>query len=237
MRALLSFAFILSLTFAAAAQTPFTDNPGEFFGKAMKEINPRHSNWILKTAEKVVDKNADALEGMAMSYMAEGNIGYNSVQPVALLLMMQCAANAEAASKIAEGRLTALHKQRQQYEAIIPLLNNKRNPPGRQLLDSLHRLSRITQQLRLQATNPRAANKPVSTDSVKVATTAKPGATEIDAAVQLAKAELGLLKEASEVTALRLQELTDKRSNIAVAAGNLQRQITETAESVIVNLK
>jgi hypothetical protein len=126
---------------------------------------------------------------------------------------------------------------------MLLLLTNKKKPADRLLLDSLHRLSRITQLLRMQVANQRTMKSPVNipaqnaADSVKAAPAAKPGAAEIDAAAKLVQSELTLLKEASETTALRLQELTGKRSNMTFASNNLLKQITETMEEVIKNLK
>ncbi|MEO6611308.1 MAG: hypothetical protein ABIT05_04220 [Chitinophagaceae bacterium] len=218
------FLSFLFLSFIAIAQKTDTIATHAFYKKAMSQINSKHINWVKSSAKLVVKDNLSEsdVRNMASKYGSMGSLGAMDIEALVSLIMMQLAKDAQDDLKALMEQMKKNYEQKKKIRDILARIKKERNQTLlRAQLDSYYLLIR-----------KRPSGTVVKGESTKPVTK-----EEIDELVSKMSDESDSLSEQGEQQQLRMQLVMDRMTKADEAASNALKKFSETANSIIQNLK
>lgn len=233
---------LMLLPFSVLAQEEYSASPEAeaFFNSAMSQINAKHVRWINSAAKETNEKNLSPDEVIAKSraYGIIGGMQGQDIEAIAFLVLMQASKSAQEDLKAIMAQVKAINDQKEKLRSASALLKSNQNIT-RIRLDSLKSISGQTQVIQKQ--NNLRNVQPVRTvalDSIKPVRANTPvSRTEITATTDKIKRDLDSMSEMGEMESLRLQMAMDRMSKMMSTLSNLLKKISDTASSIIQNLK
>jgi hypothetical protein len=212
-----------------------------FFNSAMSQINSRHVAWIKNTAREMNARNlpSDSALSKARTYGFLGSMNGQDIEAIAFLVLMQAAKSAQEDLKAIMAHVKAINDQKASVRQVMNIMNDPKQSFTRIKLDSIKSISNQTQVIQKQNNHRNIQPvRMVALDSTKPvrANTAVTRA-EIDATRDKLKNDLDSMSEMGEMESLRLQMGMDRLSKMMSTLSNILKKISDTANSIIQNLK
>ena len=235
---------LMLLPFSIAAQEENSASPEAeaFFASAMAQINERHVTWIKSTATEVNEKKLSDDDVMAKTkrYAAVlGNLKTPDIEAIVFLVLMQASKSAQEDLKAIMAQVKAINSQKSKLREVMSMINDSKQSFTRVRLDSIKSISAQTQLLQRQ-NNPGIIQPVRATgqDSIKtVRVTRAVSQAEINTTKDKIRSDLDSMSEMGEMESLRLQMAMDRMSKMMSTLSNLLKKISDTANSIIQNLK
>ncbi|MEO7924564.1 MAG: hypothetical protein ABIR30_12860 [Chitinophagaceae bacterium] len=190
----------------------------------MSQINPKHINWVKSSAKLVVKDNLSEsdVRNMASEYGSMGSLGAMDIEALVSLIMMQLAKDAQDDLKAFMEQMKKNYEQKKKLSDILARIKNERNQTLlRAQLDSYYLLIR-----------KQPSGVPINGESTKPVTK-----EEIDELIRKMNEEKISLSEMGEELQLKIQLYMDRMTKADEAASNALKKFSETANSIIQNLK
>lgn len=228
----LPLAGLLILSLMASAQSQPSPEAEAFFTKAMSEINAKHVRWINSTAKETNEKNLSTEDIMnkSRSYGVLGAMNGQDIEALAFLVLMQASKSAQEDLKAIMAKVKSINNQKAKQRELLSGMQ-KENTMSAIQLDSFKLMSSRTKALQ-KGSNPDTI-KFVRSGSVR-RTISK---TDMDIMAGQIKNDLDSMSEMGEMESLRLQMSMDRMSKMMSTLSNLLKKISDTAQSIIQNLK
>ena len=235
MKTLLAFLFcsLFFTPFNATAQNEPSPEAEAFYKKAMAEINAKHVRWIKTTAAEVNEKKLSEADVMTQSksYGALSNLNTQDIEAIAFLVLMQASKSAQEDLKAIMAKVKSINEQKAKLRNTMNKINSSGTISNVQL-DSFNLV--INQSKALQkGYNPDTVKLARSSASAKRTVSKK----ELDAIKVKMKGDLDSMSEMGEMESLRLQMAMDRMSKMMSTLSNILKKISDTAQSIIQNLK
>lgn len=220
------FSFLLCLfflPFIVSAQKPDTTGAGILFQNAMSQINPKHVSWVKNSAKTMNEKNMSEsdVRNMAAQYAVLGSMNGQDIEALAFLVLMQAAKSAQEDLKGIMAKVKSINEQKKKMRDALAKLNEKNAVISRMQLDSFKRL--LTKQPSVTTVQPVRTN-PVTN-------------AEIADLKNKMKNDQDSLSEMGEMHQLRMQMIMDRMAKADNAISNIMKKFSDTAGSIIQNLK
>jgi hypothetical protein len=237
MKAFCIAAGLLFSVFASHAQRipVFPSGSEKFFDTVMSGINARHVQWVKNTAEKANTNNwtEEQVRTAATSWAVLGNISNADIEALCFLVLMQAAKSAQEDLKAIMAQVKAINDAKEKQRELLAEMqrlaskfaNKKAGDPvwppqsiQRQIvaLDSLIKIAKM----KIKANRNGPATK-----------------AQLDAMVDKMKSDLDSMSEMGEMESLRLQMAMDRLSKMMSTLSNILKKISDTAQSIVQNLK
>ncbi len=219
------FCFFICLQ--VIAQGCYPAGAWDLYEKAMKSINTRHVNWVKKTSADIKSgkTSSDDLPAIAGAYRHETLISGMDIEALMFLVLMEASKDAnEDLRDILERMKKQNEEKKKLRDAVKRLKENQKDQKEllRAEYDSLKKLIILVPgRINLQVAQ---LNKPVTK-------------TEINNLLDELRDKLDSLSEMGEMESLRLQMAMDRLSKMMSTLSNLLKKISDTADSIIQNLK
>ncbi len=197
------------------------------FTRMMSKINPRHVQWVRTTATQANRQNLglDSILALSARHFVTPGANNNSsdIEAIAFLVLMQATKESQEDLKAIMDKVKAINESKQKLRTAESSLKNSQAAVSRAQLDSFRLLLTKTPAVKPK---PAAANRmtPVTRQEIN------------DMAGKISQ-ELKSLNEMNEMEALRLQMAMDRQSKTISTVSNLLKKVSQTADTVIQNLK
>lgn len=196
------------------------------FTRMMSKINPRHVQWVRTTATQANRQNLGLDSILALSarhFATPGANNSSDIEAIAFLVLMQATKESQEDLKAIMDKVKAINESKQKLRTAESSLKNSQAAVSRAQLDSFRLLLTKTPAVKPK---PAAANRmtPVTRQEIN------------DMAGKISQ-ELKSLNEMNEMEALRLQMVMDRQSKTISIVSNLLKKVSQTADTVIQNLK
>lgn len=227
-RCLLSIVFFLFIASAASAQFCVPAEAEAFYSNATREINPKYIRWVQSVATDIRSgkTNIEDVHGMATTYAEPGKLGDGDIMALAFLVMMEAARSAQEDLKSIMEDVKRSNDKKKAWREAINLINNK-VATQKYLLradyDSLRKGMPISP-------------APARADAVNSKTTMV-SVAEIDSLLDILRDERDSLSEQGEEQQLKMQMYMDRMTKANTMASNMIKKFSETASTIIQNLK
>ncbi|MBI5858076.1 MAG: hypothetical protein HZB42_10575 [Sphingobacteriales bacterium] len=242
----LAISFTLFFPCIANSQEEYSASPEAeaFFNSAMEQINQRHVNWIKTTAKEANEKSLspDDVVVRVNRYGVLGSMNGQDIEAIAFLVLMQASKSAQEDLKAIMAKVKAINDKKQQLRDANAQMTNSRQNFTRVQLDSFKLLSNsclvLKNQVNLNTHQPVRVTTLDSSKTVKsnnMRTT--PSRSEINETKDRLKKDLDSMSEMGEMESLKLQMAMDRMSKVMSTLSNLLKKFSDTADSIVQNLK
>lgn len=235
---LLFLTFLLLAFCALSAQETIPAEAEQFYQRAMKEINPKHINWIKRTAANVNTQKLDesAIMDNALNYGTLLNMDGNDIMTLVLIVMMEASKSAQEDLKSIMNEVKSQNEEKRKIRDAQRYMEEARDRLTYQVLDSFKLIAKsrvkavsVVKPATVQTVKPIARVNTVPTQKVSEA--------DINSTKEQLKDKLDSMNEMGEVTSLRLQMAMDRRSKFISTLSNIMKKIGSTQDTIIQNLK
>ncbi len=214
------------------SQKPDTAGAAALFTQMMRQINPKHINWIKNTAATVQQKGQTEAEvkTQATSWAQLGSLNTADIEALCFLVLMQASKSAQEDLKAIMAKVKSINEQKAKQRELLSSMQKEKAMSAIQL-DSFKFLNSRTKALQ-KGNNP---------DAIKLvrsgALNKSISKADMDAMVKQTKSHLDSMSEMGEMESLRLQMAMDRMSKMMSTLSNLLKKISDTAQSITQNLK
>lgn len=202
------------------AQRPDTTGSNALFEKLMSQINSRHVQWVKRTAKTVHEKKQEEAEirTHTSQYALLGSMNGQDIEALAFLVLMQAAKSAQEDLKSIMAQVKAINEQKKALRHVLDKLKKQDTVIKRHHYDSLRSLLGAHPDLRTSKTKmvSRAELNRLSTDIMNA---------------------MDAQNKKEEEQQLRLQMMMDRMNRMMTTLSNLLKKISDTANTIIQNLK
>lgn len=218
--------FLVAVSSMAIAQDKPSPEAEALFTKMMSQINPRHVQWVQRTAKETNDLKLDSIAVMrkVKEYGALGKMNDQDIMSIAFLVMMQAAKSAQNDLKSIMDGVKAINKKKEELRTAKTTLEDRNKTVSRVQIDSIRRLTNMSKR-------SSTANQAFGANNRSVTR------SEIEEVASKVKKDLDSISEMGEMESLKLQMAMDRMSKMMSMLSNILKKIKSTQDSIIQNLR
>lgn len=231
-RTLLQLFSLVIFSLPGISQGKPTAEAQQLYEKMIRQINPRHVQWINNQSREAREKSlsSDSVMARTRSYAVLGSMNGQDIEAICFLVLMQASKSSQEDLKAIMAQVKSINAQKAAIRQTLTALKDNRSVKTAQL-DSLKFLHSKTQAIQKGA-NPDAVRFQGSANSRNPVSK-----QDLDAIKEQMEKDQDSLSEMGEMESLRLQMIMDRMSKMESMISNIMAKISKTSDAIIQNLK